>query len=219
MDEQREEEAEEKQPWFTPLRIIGALFLILIVVLVNIPLSGIKLDPEPVYIAGAEIIPKDIEYDNATIRVVSRTDFLRLIMPTDTIVKYVADKAAVSGCTSNKVCQAKAIYYFVRDNFEYVSDPNSYEYVKSARESLATRAGDCDDAAVLLANLEEAIGIPTRFVFIPGHVYIQIYLPETLSKYKEKNIDWVSLDATCKSCGFGELPYKDRISKKVIVER
>ena len=104
------------------------------------------------------------------------------------------------------MCHAKALFYFVRDNFQYVSDPNAYEYVKTAKQSLVSGGGDCEDGMLLTANLMEAIGIRSRFVFIPGHVYLDIWLPEALNKYKHDG-DWISLDVTCKNCEFGEVPY------------
>jgi transglutaminase-like putative cysteine protease len=91
-----------------------------------------------------------------------------------------------------------------------------YDYVKSAQESLKTTGGDCDDASVLAANLLQAVGIRTRFVFIPGHVYIQAYLPDALKRYKTEDNDFVSLDLTCRSCSIGELPYSDFEAEKKI---
>ncbi|MBN1502533.1 transglutaminase domain-containing protein [Candidatus Woesearchaeota archaeon] len=217
MEHINSEEIPPKQ-WLTPLRVIGALFLVLIIVLINIPLSGIKIDPEPQNVPGLEIIPKDIELADR-ISVEERQDFLRLINPADPVIKQVADIIAAESCDSNKVCQAKAIFYFVRDNFDYVSDPTEFEYIKSARESLISKAGDCDDAAILAANLMEAIGINTQFVFIPNHVYIQIYLPDALSKYKEKGGDWINLDPTCESCKFGEIPYINAKATKIILDK
>jgi len=70
--------------------------------------------------------------------------------------------------------------------------------------------------AVLLANLEMAIGIETRFVFIPDHVYVQIKLDEAMKKYKTDD-GWINLDATCSYCEFGEIPYQNIESKKSYV--
>ena len=69
-----------------------------------------------------------------------------------------------------------------------------------------SQGGDCDDASVLLANLLQAVGIRTRFVLIPGHVFVQAWIPEAPRTYKADK-DWVNLDATCDYCGFGEIPY------------
>lgn len=207
-------EIEDKEPiWKRPVIIILSLFLVLIIVSMSIPYYSVRLDPEPEYIALIdEVVDKDIIVEEDT-----TNDYLALVKPNDVVVKRAADKIiSLSGCGSNKICHAKAIFYFVRDKFEYVSDPYKYEYVKSARESFVAGGGDCDDASVLLANLLEAVGIRTRFVFIPGHVYIQAYMPDALKKYRENN--WVNLDATCMYCGFGEISYKSSDKEKRYLE-
>jgi len=204
-------EVEEKEPfWKRPLVIIIGLFLILIMISMSVPYYSVKLDPEPKYIALIEeVVNGEIVLENKT-----TNDYLSLVKPNDVVVKRAADKiVSLSGCGSNKICQAKAIFYFVRDRFDYVSDPYKYEYVKSARESLVSHNGDCEDGSLLAVNLLEAIGIKTRFVFIPRHVYIDIWLPEALNKYKQKD-GWISLDVTCGYCEFGEIPYQNVDKRK-----
>lgn len=189
------------EPW-SPWRLFIGLFLILIIILTIIPLRAIKQDPEPKNLPGLEIIPENITIlDNSVI--MFRKDYPRQLKPQDEVIKRIADKIVTQACDSAKICQAKALFYYVRDNFDYVSDPTTFEYVKSARESLVSKGGDCDDASVLLANLEQAIGIPTRFAFIPGHVYVEIYLPDAPAKYQKEG--WIPVDPTCKFCRFGEL--------------
>ncbi len=196
---------EEKQD-NTPLKIIIGLFLILILLITLFPITSLKLDPEPKDIPTIDIIPENISMPDP-IPIHVKSDFLKLVHPSDPVIKRLADEIVTTSCDSSKLCQSKALFYFVRDNFDYVSDPYAYEYVKSARESLVSRGGDCDDASVLLANLEEAIGIDTRFVFVPGHVFIQIFMQDAPAKYKFQKTDWVNLDPTCKSCAFGELSF------------
>ena len=112
---------------------------------------------------------------------------------------------SLSGCKSSKVCNAKAIYYFVQQNINYVNDPVSREYLASTTETLSTGSGDCDDYSILLSNLLQSIGIPTRFVFVPSHVYVQANLPDAMKKYQQED-SWVNLDATCSNCEFGNIP-------------
>jgi len=214
MEEIKEHKIEEEKR--SPLVYILALFLILMLILWIIPYYSIKLDPEPKNIPAKEsILPANITIEKRNTTFVTRNEFLSLLNPNDQLIKQTASKVASQSCNSEKVCQAKAIFYFVRDNFDYVSDPRT-EYVESAREVLATGGSDCDGMAVLLANLEEAIGIETRFVFIPGHVYVQIKLDSALKKYKTDE-GWINLDATCDYCSFGEIPYKNIKSKKSYV--
>ncbi len=214
-----EELIPEEDPWWRgPLRYILGLFLILLLVVWFFPSQAIKVDPEPRYIPIIEeVVPDTLELSRPNITLDSRSDYLKYIQPNDPQIKQIADKIVALSCEGNRICYAKAIYYFVRDNFQYVSDPAAYEYVKTARESLSVQGGDCDDASVLAANLLQAIGIPTRFVFIPGHVYIQAYLPDAPRRYKSEGADVVSLDLTCSNCDFGELPYSDFVDNKVVV--
>ena len=213
MDEIKEEVEEEKR---SPLVYILALFLILMLILWIVPYYSVKLDPEPKNIPTKEsILPANITAGERNTTLITRNEFLSLLNPNDQLIKQTASKVASQSCSSEKICQAKAIFYFVRDNFDYVSDPRT-EYVESAREVLATGGSDCDGMAVLLANLEMAIGIETRFVFIPDHVYVQIKLDEAMKKYKTDD-GWINLDATCSYCEFGEIPYQNIESKKSYV--
>lgn len=206
-----ENEPDEKPSKFwTPIKIILAVFLIFLMVLWIIPSYGIKSDPGPARIPTVDEVippfPAGNMLGNETFSSI-KLDYQSLIIPSNPYVKYTADKIiSASKCPYNKVCFAKAMFYFVRDNFDYVNDPNAFEFIKDPVTSLQTRAGDCDDSSVLLANLLEAVGIETRFAFIPGHVFLQADLPEAKKKYKTE-LNWVSLDPTCDYCGFGEIPW------------
>jgi len=200
-------EEEQPDPWWKgPIKFIISLFLLLIIVMWVFSYYGVRLDPEPKTIPTIEeVVPAGIVVNTSS---VSTSVDSSLINPNDPTIKYVADRIAAISCDGSKVCQVKAIYYFVRDNFDYVSDPNAFEYVKSAKQSLVSGGGDCDDSAVLISSLLESIGVKTKFVFIPRHVYIQAYLPDAVKRYKVEN-DWVNLDATCKNCKFGEIPLQN----------
>lgn len=197
-----------------PIQVILMFIIALLVIMMIIPHYSIKLDPSPKKVPSIEeiIVPIDNKPHNFTLN--NKESFRLLFNPVE--VKQSADSIASYSCKDNQICQAKAIFYFVRDNFNYISDPTYIEYVKTAPESLHTKGGDCDDASVLLINLLGAIGIKSRLVFIPNHVYVQIYLPEALKKYKEDN--WVNLDATCKYCEFGEIPRENIQKYKTIIE-
>jgi hypothetical protein len=64
----------------------------------------------------------------------------------------------------------------------YVSDPESsystrrpiegsVDFLKFPRQTLAYRAGDCDDLSVLYCALLESVGIEAAIITFPGHVY------------------------------------------------
>ncbi len=212
---EREELKKEKSAlWY-----ILAVFLALIVVSMIIPYYGIKLDPEPNYIAKlGEVLPEGVVIGNESHGIDKKKDFLRFLDSGDVVVKQIADSVvSKSGCMGHKVCYAKALFYFVKDkdNLNYINDPPD-EYVKTAKETLKSGGGDCDDFSVLLANLLQAVGISTRFVFVPGHVYVEAYLPEAIGKYKSEG-EWVSMDSTCEYCEFGEISISSSNKEKVYV--
>ena len=193
-----------KEPWYKgPMKWILSLFLILIILSWLIPTYAIKLDPIPSYIPT---IPETFPYGNETGNIDEKT-YLELLEPENPKIKQTANKiVSLSGCEASKVCNAKAIFYFVQQNINYVNDPVSREYFATATETLSTGSGDCDDYSILTSNLLQSVGIPTRFVFVPGHVYVQAYLPEAMKKYKQED-SWVNLDATCTNCDFGKITY------------
>jgi len=189
-----------------PIFYIIALFIILLMVISFFPYYSVRSDPHPKKIPDIEDIVPDIKVENISI-VYNKYNYNAFLLPNEPLVKQSATRIATFGCDSNKLCQAKAEYYFVRDNFIYVSEYD--EYIQSPVEMLLTHGGDCDDHAVLLANLLSAIGLPTRFVFVPRHVFIQVYIKDSPRKYTKDG--WIFLDPTCKSCEFGEIPreYQD----------
>ena len=197
-------EEEPENNWKGPLKWIAGIFLALIVITWVVPQYGIKLDPSPGRIPSYEEVVGEFEVGNVT-KVSDYSDINKIMMPGDEVIKSVADRIVSVSCDGDRVCNAKAIFKFVKDNMDYVNDPLAYEYIKSPKETLAVRGGDCDDGATLLANLLQSVGIRTRFVFVPGHVFVQAYMPEALSRYKRD--EWVSIDVTCESCGFGEESY------------
>lgn len=215
---QLKDEREELRKERSALWYILAVFLALIVVSMVVPYYGIKLDPEPKYIAWVgEVLPAEIIIGNESRGIDKKRDFLRFL-GVDVVVKQVADGVvSKSGCRGHKVCYAKSLFYFVKDkdNLNYISDPPD-EYVKTAKETLKSGGGDCDDYSVLLANLLQAVGISTRFVFVPGHVYVEAYLPEAIEKYKSEG-EWVSMDSTCEYCEFGEISISSSNKEKVYV--
>lgn len=200
-----EEHEEMPEAWYKgPIRIVLALFLLIIIVMWTFSYYGGKIDPEPNNIPSKEdVLPSNIVLENKTLDITNREDYNKAVNPIDPVIKQTADKIASLACDGNRVCQAKATYYFIRDNYEYISDPIGQEYIEDPKEFLKIGGGDCESGTIALANLLEAIGISTEFAFIPGHAFLKIDIPEALKRYKTEN--YVYLDWTCKNCGFGEL--------------
>lgn len=219
---QTEEEQSEEipEPWYKgPIRTILAIFLLLIILIWYIPNYAVKIDPEPQRIPSIEeVFPKEAAAINKSeSHKVIAADFKKFVTPMDPVIKQTATKIAAISCDGNKICQAKALYYFVRDNIEYVADPIGSEYVEKGTELMAAEGGDCESGSLLLASLEEAIGIDAQLVLISGHAYIRIRLPEASKRYKLDD-NWVYLDWTCSTCRFGEIPWKNMKKQAMYVE-
>lgn len=211
---------EEEGKRRSPLIYILVIFLILLIVLMAVPYYAVRLDPRPSTIISLDeaLQGENLDYGAVDHKIVSRSDFRRFITPEDQTVRDIAVKIVSNACKNVRekdVCNSKAIYLFVRDNIEYVSDPNKFEYGETVQEVLKTGGSDCDGLSTTMASLLEAVGVDVRLVFIPGHVYVQAKLPGAMQSYKDDG-DYVSLDATCKSCDFGEIPYADNFNKEYL---
>jgi hypothetical protein len=211
--EKIEKDDEEKS---NPFSYLLVLVLILLIIMMVVPFYGIKLDPEPKNIPMlSEVLPYNVEQlsnEFPGLPSESRSNFLKQLVPDNQAIRNTAARIATASCRESDVCYAKALFYFVRDNIQYVGDPPD-DYLESPFETLMTKGADCDGMAILLANLELAVGIPTRFAFIPGHAFIQVKIDSAPKKYKEKD-GWISLDPTCNTCEFGELPYSTMNKQK-----
>ncbi len=205
---------EEKK--HNPFAYLLVLILLLLIIMMAVPYYGIKIDPTPKNIpTRADVIHFSSAVkinDTPSIIEGSKADYNKVIVPSHFAIRNTAVNIATSDCKSSEICYSKALFFFVRDNFEYIGDPPN-EYLDSPFETLRAGASDCDGLAILLANLELAIGTPTRLAFIPNHVYVQVKIDDAPNKYKEDD-GWISLDPTCKACDFGEVPYSTQNKRK-----
>jgi transglutaminase-like putative cysteine protease len=87
----------------------------------------------------------------------------------DPFVLAVSRKVA-AGCGPGEFeCQAAALYAYVRTNMVYTPDPEDVETFGTASYHLQNiiergiTAGDCDDAAVLLATMAASLDLQVRF--------------------------------------------------------
>jgi hypothetical protein len=104
------------------------------------------------------------------------------------------------------VGEIRAVFDWVRRNIRFFKDVDGVETLRTAREILTIRGGDCDDInAVLLTSLLLTIGHGVRLVTIssdadaPGvfsHIYCEV----------EIGGEWVPLDAARRDPSFGKGP-------------
>ncbi len=193
-------------------------FLVLILILYLFPYQWITTYEEPKRITSiGKALAHGMEQDLAEPKkVISHEEIKTLINPADQKIKLTANKIVTAACKGGGVCYAKALYYFIRDNYEYVPDPVGIEYVEDPKEFLVAGGGDCESGSIALAALQESIGVDAQLVFIARHAYVRIKVedaPRTV-----KNDDWIYLDWTCKDCDFGEIPWQNWKKRAVYVE-
>ncbi len=213
---QAEELSKKKKsrwPW-----IIMGLLLAAIIILYVIPYYAIPLNPEPTNIpTRIQALAPGIESSlEPKIEINGIEDMRLLVNPADHYIKFTADRIASQSCRESTVCYAKAMYYFIRDNFQYIPDPVNTEYIEDPKEFLAAGGGDCESGSIALAALEESVGVDAQLVLISNHAYVRISLPDAPSTYK--NDGWIYLDWTCKECSFGEIPWQNWKEKIKIIE-
>jgi Transglutaminase-like superfamily len=103
--------------------------------------------------------------------------------------------------------EIQAIYNWVAAHVRFVRDVFGVETLRTAREILSTRAGDCDDInAVLLPSLLMTVGAHVRLVTIASdprdpntftHIYCEVELP---------NGQWLPIDSARRNAAFGRGP-------------
>ena len=108
----------------------------------------------------------------------------------------------------------------------YVVDPSSsykdlsakkgaaVDYIQFPRQTLQFKAGDCDDLSATYCALLEAIGVPTAFITVPGHIYaaFRLEMPADEAKASFRTSDelilrsdgsaWVPVETTALREGF-----------------
>lgn len=106
--------------------------------------------------------------------------------------------------------EIKALFEWVQRNVRYTKDTVRVEVLHSAHRMLELRAGDCDDMAILLGAMLEAVGHPVRLVLtgpdplrprLFSHIYLEVY-------HKGR---WIPLDAT--------MPYPMGWAPRILVKK
>ena len=141
--------------------------------------------------------------------------------------KQVASLISNEGSTAinTNFRSALALFEFLsRYGIGYVIDPvtpyeklsentDAIDFVQFPAQTLAFKAGDCDDISILYAAMLVAIGVRTAFITAPGHIYMAFALgmdPETARKIFLKPEDlifrdgdtWIPVEITLVKDGF-----------------
>ncbi|MCP1995855.1 transglutaminase-like domain-containing protein [Flavobacterium sp. HSC-61S13] len=75
-----------------------------------------------------------------------------------------------------QIIQCFAIFKEIRNRWNYVNDPKGREYIATASESLQHFSGDCDDHAILMSALIQAIGGTPRIIHTKEHLYPEMLI-------------------------------------------
>lgn len=120
--------------------------------------------------------------EEASIRAHSREEVVNAIDPQDPVTRNYAARVASETDGPFSVEQVARIWSHVRGKWRYVNDPRGSEYFARAAETIENEfVGDCDDFAIVLASMVEAIGGEARIVMMGGpeggHAYSEVCLP------------------------------------------
>ena len=130
---------------------------------------------------------KTVEHVQALIRAGAKDFYVRQKAIDILLEKQVKPK--------DYLAEIKALFEWVQQHIRYTKDTFQVELLHSAKRMLELRAGDCDDMAILLGAMLEAIGHPVRLVLsgpdpLKPDLFTHIYL-EVFHKGR-----WIPLDAT-----------------------
>ena len=96
---------------------------------------------------------------------------------------------------------------------ELSADKTALDYLQFPGQTLAYKAGDCDDLAILYCALLESVGIRTAFITVPGHIFMA-FSPEMDAEQARKTFlnpndlifrggeTWVPVEITLVRGGF-----------------
>jgi transglutaminase-like putative cysteine protease len=108
--------------------------------------------------------------------------------------------ADIAGGTNNTFQKVQRIYSYIHDNFAYQT--NSPAEPKYPIQTLADKAGDCDDQSFLLGSMLRAQGVPAWMEMgllydqarraWGGHAWLRTFIPDTSGGGQEVQMDAVN---------------------------
>lgn len=205
------EKPQEPKKDYKPLFIIVGLIALLIFVLSAIPIYSVKLTP-PADLEAVHIFKlteaEASQLANITGGQVTIPDAIQSTNVKD--YRIITNRLVTSACSVHSdLCYAEAVYNYVRDSTQYVSDPK-IQYVQSPAETLLSKGSDCEDRSLLLAAQLESIGIDADIGVTSDHAFVRAQLPN--APFWLRHDEYVWLDPTTNQ-DFGKIsfPAKDVI--------
>jgi len=100
----------------------------------------------------------------------------RLVEPSEPDVRARAAEIARSYPGAYNIYQVCSLFDMVKEDIEYVSDPRGNDIWEPANVTLRIGAGDCEDQAILLSSMIEAVGGTTRVYLTDNHAFAAVYI-------------------------------------------
>lgn len=160
----------------------------------------------------------------------------QLVEPAEPDVRAKAAETARSYPGAYNIYQVCSLFDMVKEEVEYVSDPRGNDIWEPANVTLRIGAGDCEDQAILLSSMLEAVGGTTRVYLTDNHAFAAVYLGNGTGPTEEAikgvrayygNVDvnyltdeygsWLMLDPTS-SLYAGGLPGRTAPAKVQVLE-
>jgi hypothetical protein len=158
------------------------------------------------------------------------------------LASMVRNEAGTAAVSSTEFRTALAVYQALRAyGLGYAVDPktpfislseqeDAIDFLQFPSQTLAYRAGDCDDLSVLYAALLEAVGIETALVTTPGHIFVAFdsgLTQENAARAFSDSADtivrngkvWIPIEVTLVKDGFlkswsvGAMEWRDGVSR------
>lgn len=102
--------------------------------------------------------------------------------------------------------ERRAIFDWKRRCIRFFRDIEGKETLRSARETLAVRGGDCDCQTILTLALLKTIGQLVRIVTISTHPEAPDIFSHVFPEVRDERGRWISVDTARKKPGYGRGP-------------
>ncbi|WP_440953493.1 transglutaminase domain-containing protein [Methanococcoides sp. FTZ1] len=109
--------------------------------------------------------------------------------PRNEDVRALAASGAMEYPGEYNIYQVCSLFDHLKSNIKYMTDPRGEDYWATPDETIKVSAGDCDDSAILISSLIEAIGGSTRIYFTDTHAFTTVYIGK--GEVAKENIDAV----------------------------
>lgn len=97
--------------------------------------------------------------------------YLAPILLSDTTLANSALAITKSCGEDDSTCQIFHLYRYIVENYDYLSDPEGEEKIRTVAQTINHGGGDCEDLSILLNSYLEQLNIPTYLVLSDDHAY------------------------------------------------